>query len=104
MGVLESFLGAAIAGFAGLLLAVALLAWKRAGDRKMAVLGAALIERHFTLNRAAKGTDHAASLEPKGLARLVQAIRRWEEARGTGELDGPIPVELPVLAKLRKYP
>ena len=69
-----------------------------------AVLGAALIERHFTLNRAAKGTDHAASLEPKGLARLVQAIRRWEEARGTGELDGPIPVELPVLAKLRKYP
>ena len=49
-------------------------------------------------------TDHAASLEPKGLARLVQAIRRWEEARGTGELDGPIPAELPVLAKLRKVP
>jgi hypothetical protein len=41
VGILESFLGAAIAGFAGLLLVVALLAWKRAGDRKMAVLGAA---------------------------------------------------------------
>lgn len=67
------------------------------------VLGASMIERHFTLDRATKGTDHAASVEPKGLARLVQAIRRWEEARGTGELDGPIPSELPVLAKLRKY-
>ena len=44
------------------------------------VLGAAVIERHFTLDRSAKGPDHAASLEPDGLRRLVRDIRRVEEA------------------------
>lgn len=68
------------------------------------VLGASMVERHFTLDRAAKGTDHAVSVEPKGMTRLIQAIRRWEEAQGTGELDGPIASELPILAKLRKFP
>jgi sialic acid synthase len=37
-------------------------------------LGASLIERHFTLNRTWKGTDHAASLEPDGLRRLVRNL------------------------------
>ena len=41
MGALEAFLGAAIAGFGSLLLAVALLAWRRAADPKMAVLAGA---------------------------------------------------------------
>jgi len=35
-------------------------------------LGAQWVERHFTLDRTWKGTDHAASLEPDGLRRLVR--------------------------------
>lgn len=38
-------------------------------------LGAAWIERHFTKNRTWKGTDHAASLEPPGLAKLVRNLK-----------------------------
>jgi len=38
-------------------------------------LGAAWVERHFTLDRTWRGTDHAASLEPDGLRRLVRDIR-----------------------------
>lgn len=37
-------------------------------------LGAPIIERHFTLNRTWKGTDHAASLEPDGLRRLARDL------------------------------
>jgi sialic acid synthase SpsE len=37
-------------------------------------LGASVIERHFTLNRTWKGTDHAASLEPDGLRRLKRNL------------------------------
>ncbi len=43
-------------------------------------LGATVIERHFTLDRTWKGTDHAASLEPDGLRRLVRDIRAVEKA------------------------
>jgi len=39
------------------------------------VLGAAYIERHFTLDRTWKGTDHAASLEPDGLRRIVRDVK-----------------------------
>ena len=37
-------------------------------------LGAKFVERHFTLDRTWKGTDHAASLEPQGLTKLVRDI------------------------------
>jgi N-acetylneuraminate synthase len=43
-------------------------------------LGAPIVERHFTLNRTWKGTDHAASLEPDGLRRLVRDLRHAHEA------------------------
>ena len=43
-------------------------------------LGAAVVERHFTLDRTWKGTDHAASLEPDGLRRLVRDLRAIEKA------------------------
>lgn len=43
-------------------------------------LGAAWIERHFTLDRTWKGTDHAASLEPDGLRRLVRDVRNVSRA------------------------
>lgn len=43
-------------------------------------LGAEWVERHFTLDRTWKGTDHAASLEPGGMAKLTRDIRNVEKA------------------------
>ena len=43
-------------------------------------LGAEWIERHFTLDRTWKGTDHAASLEPDGLRRLCRDIKNVHKA------------------------
>jgi sialic acid synthase len=48
-------------------------------------LGARIIEKHFTLNRALKGTDHAFSLEPQGLGKLVRDLRRTSDALGDGK-------------------
>lgn len=48
------------------------------------VLGARVIEKHFTLNRAMKGTDHAFSLEPVGLRKMVRDLRRVRVALGDG--------------------
>lgn len=47
-------------------------------------LGARVIEKHFTLNRAWKGTDHAFSLEPVGMRKLVRDLRRAQVALGDG--------------------
>ncbi len=47
------------------------------------VLGARIIEKHFTLNRAWKGTDHAFSLEPIGLRKMVRDLRRARVALGS---------------------
>jgi sialic acid synthase len=44
-----------------------------------AVMDAVMVEKHLTLARAMKGTDHAASLEPDGMARLVRNIRIGEK-------------------------
>jgi N-acetylneuraminate synthase len=49
-----------------------------------AVLGATFVERHFTLDRAMWGSDHAASVEPQGFVRLVRDIRDVETALGDG--------------------
>jgi N-acetylneuraminate synthase/sialic acid synthase len=48
------------------------------------VMGASVVEKHFTLNRAAKGTDHAFSLTPEGLHRMVRDLRRTRQAMGDG--------------------
>ncbi len=48
------------------------------------VLGARIVEKHFTLNRAMKGTDHAFSLEPLGLRKMVRDLERTHEALGDG--------------------
>ena len=48
------------------------------------MLGARIIEKHFTLNRANKGTDHAFSLEPVGLTKMVRDLRRLKVALGDG--------------------
>jgi N-acetylneuraminate synthase len=49
------------------------------------VLGACFIERHFTLDRAMWGTDHAASVEVGGMTRLVRDIRDIEDSMGDGK-------------------
>jgi N-acetylneuraminate synthase len=46
--------------------------------------GPAVIERHLTLDRSMRGSDHAASLEPQGFAQLVRDVRAIEVAMGDG--------------------
>lgn len=50
-------------------------------------LGAHVIERHYTLDRTWKGTDHAASLEPMGLRKLTRDLRATYEALTYKEQD-----------------
>lgn len=56
-------------------------------------LGAVVVEKHFTLDRGLPGPDHAASLEPAELRRLVEAVRMVEQALGDG-VKRPTPSEL----------
>ena len=49
------------------------------------LMGAVVIEKHFTLNHAWKGTDHKFSLEPEGLRKQVRDLRRVDEAAGNPE-------------------
>ncbi len=65
------------------------------------VLGACLVERHITLDRAMWGSDQAASIEPGGLRRLVKYIRVVEEALGDG-VKTVYDSEKPSLEKLRR--
>ncbi len=51
-----------------------------APDIAAITLGASWLERHFTLDRTWKGTDHAASLEPDGLRRLCRDVRNVAKA------------------------
>lgn len=64
-------------------------------------LGAVMVERHITLDRAMWGSDHAASLEPTGLEHLVRDIRIVEEALGDG-VKRVMPGELAPKDKLRR--
>ena len=52
-----------------------------------AVMGACYVEKHITLSRAMRGTDHAGSLEMEGVRRLVSYIRQLEAAMGDGAID-----------------
>jgi N-acetylneuraminate synthase len=64
-------------------------------------LGACMIERHITLDRAMWGSDQAASVEPHGFARLVRDIRVLESALGDG-IKRVYESEVPVRQKLRR--
>jgi N-acetylneuraminate synthase len=64
-------------------------------------LGACVVERHLTLDRALWGSDHAASLEPNGLTRLVRDIRLIETAMGDG-VKRVLEREKPIIEKLRR--
>lgn len=57
-----------------------------------AALGAAVIEKHFTLDKSLPGPDHAASLNPKELEAMVAGIRKVEAALGDG-VKAPRPAE-----------
>jgi len=64
-------------------------------------LGAKVIEKHFTLDNTMEGPDHKASLEPKELRQMVQAIRNIETALGNG-IKQPSSSEKPNIAIARK--
>ena len=71
-----SFWAISIGSFIGIFLGLALSV-----SRVIAyTLGAVWIERHFTKDRTWKGTDHAASLEPQGLQKLVRDLTNTYEA------------------------
>jgi N-acetylneuraminate synthase len=64
-------------------------------------LGATSVERHITLDRTSWGSDHAASLEPKGFTQLIRDVRIVETAMGDG-VKRVFPGELAPLSKLRR--
>ena len=65
------------------------------------VLGARIIEKHFTLNHTMKGTDHAFSLEPNGLRKMVRDLKRVRVALGDG-VKRMYPCELEPIRKMGK--
>ena len=65
------------------------------------VLGACCVERHITLDRAMWGSDHAASLEPNGITRVVRDIRLAEQSMGDG-VKKVVEREQSIIKKLRR--
>jgi N-acetylneuraminate synthase/sialic acid synthase len=65
------------------------------------VLGARVVEKHFTLNHTWKGTDHALSLEPIGMHKMVRDLQRARVALGDG-VKRVYPSEAQALAKMGK--
>ena len=65
------------------------------------VLGACFLERHITMDRAMWGSDHAASVEPAGLIRMVRDIRVIETAMGDG-VKQVYESEIPIIKRLRR--
>jgi sialic acid synthase SpsE len=59
-----------------------------------AALGAAMIEKHITLDRTMPGPDHSFAIEPDELTAMVSGVRDAEAALGDGRKDGPSPEEL----------
>jgi len=72
-----------------------------AADIAAYTLGASWIERHFTLDRTWKGTDHSASLEPDGLRRLVRDLHAVERAL-TRKDKALLDIEIPQRHKLKR--
>lgn len=66
-------------------------------------LGACFVERHFTLDRAMWGSDHAASVEPQGMQKLMRDIRDVEQALGDG-VKRVYESEMGAMKRLRRKP
>jgi sialic acid synthase len=81
-------------GFSGHHLGIAI-------DIAALALGAEWIERHFTLDRTLKGTDHAASLEPDGMRRLVRDVVSVSQAL-SAKREEILPVEQIQRQKLKR--
>ena len=81
-------------GFSGHHLGIAI-------DIAAAALGVKVIERHFTLDRTMKGTDHAASLEPNGLYKLVRNLKALEQSLRFYDRESIIECEKASREKLR---
>ena len=65
------------------------------------MLGARVIEKHFTLSTRCKGTDHAFSLMPEGMRKLVRDLQRVPGALGDG-VKRPLPIEEAPIRKMGK--
>ena len=65
------------------------------------MMGANVIERHITLDRAMWGSDQAASLEPAAFERLIKYVRELDVIRGDG-IKKVYDSELPIIKKLRR--
>ena len=65
-------------------------------------LGANVIERHYTLDRTWKGTDHAASLEPDGIRKLVRNLNAVRDALTAKPVE-ILPIELMQRDKLKYH-
>jgi sialic acid synthase SpsE len=63
--------------------------------------GAAVLEKHLTLDRALPGPDHRASLEPTDFTALVRGVRAIERALGDGD-KRPMPSEVDTRAVARR--
>lgn len=65
------------------------------------LLGARVIEKHFTLNHTWKGSDHAMSLEPIGMSKMARDLHRARAALGDG-IKRVLPAEEDALRKMSK--
>jgi sialic acid synthase SpsE len=67
-----------------------------------AALGAAVIEKHYTLSRALPGPDHPFAIEPAELQAMVRQIHEVEAALGDGRKGAPHPDEVEMHQKARR--
>ena len=73
-----------------------------AADIAALALGVTWVERHFTLDRTWKGTDHAASLEPDGMRRLCRDLRNVAKALQY-KREEVLPIEAVQRKKLKRF-
>lgn len=71
-------------------------------DMAAVAMGAKYIERHFTLNRTWKGTDHSASLEPDGFRKLLRDVGNVEKGMGSKPVGGLLACEEGQREKLKR--
>jgi sialic acid synthase len=64
-------------------------------------LGARIIEKHLTLDRTSKGSDHAFSLEPAGFAKMCSYLKKARLMLGSGD-KAILTEEVPAMAKMRE--
>jgi len=66
------------------------------------VMGASVIEKHFTLDRNLPGPDHVFAIEPPELKKMIEKIREVESAIGDGSKTGPRDEEKDMYKKVRR--